>query len=64
MPKSGKREGRRDHQVLGGIVLRHELYESGIQLGHIGYGIRSTAGQHGLATWRWAGYSMKRGGLA
>ena len=37
--------------MLGGIALRHELYESGMQLGHIGYGIRSTARQHGLATW-------------
>jgi predicted acetyltransferase len=32
--------------VLGGIALRHELYESGCS-----YGIRSTARQHGLATW-------------
>ena len=37
--------------MLGGIALRHELHESGMQLGHIGYGIRPTARQHGLATW-------------
>ena len=37
--------------MLGGIALRHELYESGMQLGRIGYGVRSTGRQHGLATW-------------
>jgi len=49
--ESGKRLGRLDNQVLGGIAPRHELYESGMKLGRIGYGIRSTARQHGLATW-------------
>ena len=38
-------------QVLGGIALRHELHESGMQLGHIGYGIQPSARRRGLATW-------------
>ncbi|MER7892936.1 GNAT family N-acetyltransferase [Micromonospora sp. NPDC094482] len=40
-------------QVLGGIALRHELANDFLQriAGHIGYGIRPSARQRGLATW-------------
>ncbi|WP_405104733.1 GNAT family N-acetyltransferase [Micromonospora sp. NBC_01405] len=40
-----------DDRVLGGIALRHELNDRLRQLGHIGYGVRPSARQRGLATW-------------
>jgi predicted acetyltransferase len=39
-------------QVLGGIALRHELNDVLLHAGgHIGYGIRPSARNRGLATW-------------
>lgn len=40
-----------DGQVLGGIALRHESNPLVQRDGHIGYGIRPSARQRGLATW-------------
>jgi hypothetical protein len=40
-----------DGRVLGAIVLRYELNERLLQLGHIGYGIQPSARRRGLATW-------------
>jgi predicted acetyltransferase len=40
-----------NHEVVGGIALRHELTEFVAQMGHIGYGIRPSARRRGLATW-------------
>jgi predicted acetyltransferase len=37
-------------RVLGGIVLRHELDDFVLKVGHIGYGIRPSARRRGLAT--------------
>ncbi|MEU0486933.1 GNAT family N-acetyltransferase [Streptosporangium sp. NPDC006013] len=41
-------EGDRVH---GGIALRHGLNDYVLQFGHIGYGIRPSSRQRGLATW-------------
>ncbi|MFI6883833.1 GNAT family N-acetyltransferase [Streptosporangium canum] len=38
-------------RVLGGIALRHEFNDFVLRAGHIGYGIRPSARQRGLATW-------------
>lgn len=38
-------------QVLGGIALRHQFNDFVRRVGHIGYGIRPSARQRGLATW-------------
>lgn len=40
-----------DGRVLGGIALRHGTSDLVRRLGHIGYGIRPSARQRGLATW-------------
>ncbi|MET8053055.1 GNAT family N-acetyltransferase [Streptosporangium sp. NPDC005286] len=41
-------EGDRVH---GGIALRHGLNDYVLQFGHIGYGVRPSSRQRGLATW-------------
>jgi predicted acetyltransferase len=38
-------------RVLGGIALRHGSSDYALWAGHIGYGIRPSAGRRGLATW-------------
>jgi predicted acetyltransferase len=38
-------------RVLGGIALRHGSNDVVLDLGHIGYGIRPSSRQRGLATW-------------
>ncbi len=38
-------------RVLGGIALRHASSDYVLWAGHIGYGIRPSARQRGLATW-------------
>lgn len=40
-----------DDRVLGGIALRHEFNDYVRWAGHIGYGIRPSARQRGLASW-------------
>lgn len=41
-----------DGTVLGGVSLRHELTERGLNFaGHIGYSVRPSARGRGIATW-------------